>query len=107
MTVANVASTVAGFGLVILEGFAQVPFLPYHIMGGTIADLVALALFVPLFFLSVAIELPVLRLLRKGVDTASLKRAIILANIGSYLMMSTFLVGRMIKSANVHGTLIV
>jgi len=47
VTVANVASTVAGFGLVILEGFAQVPFLPYHIMGGTIADLVALALFVP------------------------------------------------------------
>ena len=40
-------------------------------------------------------------------DRKLLKRAVILANTASYLLMATFLIGRMVKSAIVHGKLIV
>jgi hypothetical protein len=107
VTVANLVSTTAGFGFVFLEGIVEIPLLPYHVGVGTITDLITLGLFVPFFFFSVVIELPVHRLFRQAVDAASLKRAIILANIGSYLLMSTFLLGRIIKSAIAYGTFIV
>lgn len=76
------------------------------------AGLVTLALFVPLLLLSVAIEYPVIRLMNRAVDKTSVKDAIIPANVGSYLMMSTFLIARMIKvaiilSQKAMGTLII
>ena len=97
--VANLASTAAG--LVFLSLF------PTMRVSGTIEDLVTLALFLPLFLISIAIEFPVHKLLRKSVNTAALMRAVVLANIGSYLLMSAFLIGRITKSAIVYGRFIV
>ena len=99
VTVANLVSTIAGFGFVVLELYVEIPFLPYHLTSGTFTNLVTLALLVPFFLFSVVIEIPVHRLFRRSVDAASLKRAVILANVGSYLLMSSFLIGRIIKSA--------
>jgi hypothetical protein len=103
VTVANITSTLAGVGLAFVEIFLS----PYYVYSVTATSLVTLALFVPLFILSVVIEVPVVKIMSKSADTPSLKRAVILANIGSYLMMSTFLIARMIKSAIVSGDIII
>lgn len=97
VTVGNIASTVAGIGLVILVIIADIPLLSDYVGYGKSSYLLSLAILVPLFFLSVAIELPVVGKILGSVDRHSLKRAIFLANIGSYLMMSTFLIARVIK----------
>lgn len=104
VTVANIVSTLMGIGLEILVIVVDVPLLSDHVPFGTITYLLSLVLFIPLFFLSVAIELPVVRKMTNSVDGPSLKRAIILANAGSYLMMSAYLIARMIKHAVVSGT---
>ena len=103
MTVANITSTLAGVGLALLILVAEVPMLSDNVYGETASNLWSLALFVPLFFLSVAIELPVVRKMNKSVDRQTLKRAIIFANAGSYLMMSAFLVARIIKREILYG----
>ena len=103
VTVANIISTLAGVGLVFLILVAEVPMLSDNVYGETASNLWSLALFVPLFFLSVAIELPVVRKMNKSVDRQAFKRAIILANAGSYLMMSAFLIARMIKREVLYG----
>ena len=41
--------------------------------------------------------------MNKAVDGDSLKRAIILANAGSYLMMSAFLIARIVKREVLYG----
>jgi len=103
VTVANITSTLAGVGLALLILVAEVPMLSDNVYGETASNLWSLALFVPLFFLSVAIELPVVRKMNKSVDRQTLKRAIIFANAGSYLMMSAFLVARIIKREILYG----
>jgi hypothetical protein len=97
--VANIASTVAG--LILLN------FIPPIYGQGTIEDIVTLGLFVPLFFISVTIEYPVHKVMRKSVNPQVLMRAVVLANLGSYLLMSAFLIGRIVKSAIVYGRFIV
>ena len=104
---ANVASTVAGFLFAFLEEYVEIPFLPARLVGGTVEDFVTLLLLMPFFLMSVAIELPILRWTKEALDADALRRAVVLANIGSYLLIAAFLVGRMVKSAIVHGTFIV
>ena len=103
MTVANIISTLAGVGLAFLILATEVPILSDNVYGETTSNLWSLVIFVPLFFLSVAIELPVVRKMNKSVDRQAFKRAIILANAGSYLMMSAFLVARIIKREVLYG----
>jgi len=103
VTVANITSTLAGVGLAFLE----ILLTPFYVYDVTSSNLVVLALFVPLFFLSVVIEVPVVKIMIGSAEKQSLKRAVILANVGSYLMMSTFLLARMIKKIVVSGNLIV
>ena len=103
VTVANITRTLAGVGLAFLVLAAEVPMLSDNVYGETASNLWSLALFVPLFFLSVAIELPVVRKMNKSVDRQTFKRAIILANTGSYLMMSAFLIARIIKREVLYG----
>lgn len=98
-----IVETLAGVGLVLLILVAEVPMLSDNVYGETTSNLWSLALFVPLFFLSVAIELPVVRKMNKSVDRQVFKRAIILANAGSYLMMSAFLIARIIKREVFYG----
>ena len=103
VTVANITSTLAGVGLAFLILAAEIPILSGMVYGETASNLWSLVLFVPLFFLSVAIELPVVRKMNKSVDRDSLKRAIIFANAGSYLLMSAFLVARILKREILYG----
>ncbi len=103
VTIANIVSTLAGVGLAFLILVAEVPMLSDNVYGETASNLWSLALFVPFFFLSVAIELPVVRKMNKSVDRQAFKRAIILANAGSYLMMSAFLIARIIKREVLYG----
>ena len=103
VTVANIVSTLAGVGLAFLILVAEVPILSDDVYGETASNLWSLVIFVPMFFLSVAIELPVVRKMNKSVDRQALQRAIILANAGSYLLMSAFLVARIIKREILYG----
>jgi len=103
VTVANIISTVAGVGLALLILVAEVPMLSDNVYGETASNLWSLALFVPFFFLSVAIELPVVRKMNKSVDRQTFKLAIILANATSYLMMGAFLIARIIKREVLYG----
>ena len=103
VTVANIVSTLAGVGLAFLILVDEVPILSDDVYGETASNLWSLVLFVPMFFLSVAIELPVVRKMSKSVDRQALQRAIILANAGSYLLMSAFLVARIIKREILYG----
>ncbi len=104
---ANVASAAAGLALVWLETFLGVPLIPGAVFGGTIEDAVVLVLLVPLFMLSVALEIPIWYRAQAALDRQLVKRAVILANTASYILMASFLITRMIKSAIVHGKLIV
>ena len=103
ITVANITSTLAGVGLAFLILVAEVPVLSESVYGETTSNLGSLVIFVPMFFLSVAIELPVVRKMNKSVDRQALKRTIIFANAGSYLLMSAFLVARIIKREILYG----
>ena len=103
VTVANITSTLAGVGLAFFILVADVPILSDNVYGETASNLWSLVIFVPMFFLSVAIELPVVRKMNKSLDRDSLKRAIIYANAGSYLLMSAFLVARVIKREILYG----
>ncbi len=103
VTVANIISTLAGVGLAFLILAADVPILSGIVYGEMASNLWSLVIFVPMFFLSVAIELPVVRKMNKSVDRQALKRAIIFANAGSYLMMSAFLIARIIKREVLYG----
>jgi len=105
---ANLASTAAGFLFVLVdETYLSIPFLPVRVTVGTITDLVTLGLFIPFFLASVAIEYPVCRVLKRTIDVGRMRRAVLYANLASYLLMSAFLIGRMVKSAIVYGTWIV
>ena len=109
VAIANLVSTFAGVLITFIEDYVHLPFLPMRVGAGaaTIDDLTILALLLPFFILSIAIEVPLLRLLKIGLDRRALRRAAILANICSYLLIAAFLVGRIIKGAIVHGKLIV
>jgi hypothetical protein len=104
---ANVASTAAGLALASLETYWPIPFLPGRLLGGTVEDAVVLLLLLPLFGLSVAIEIPVWYRARSTLDRKPVRRAVVLANLASYLLMASFLIARIVKSAIVHGKLIV
>jgi hypothetical protein len=101
---ANIVSTLAGFIFAIAEVFAAFPLLrdshtdPISIL--------ILLLIVSLFFvLSVAIELPVLKLTKWASDAIALTRAVILANAGSYFLMVVFLIARIVKYAVIQAGL--
>ena len=100
---ANVTSTIAGILFVVLEASVPFPFLPILLVAGTEGYIVKLLLLLPFFALSVAIERPVLGWVKKGLDRDRLTRAVILANVGSYLLMAAFLIGRILKHGIVEG----
>ena len=97
VVVANIASTLAGIGLTMVEIFFDLPTMMVVNPGTTSSYFLSLAFVVLFFFLSLAIELPVVRKMVKSIDRDVLKRAVIFANVGSYVMMSAFLIARMIK----------
>ena len=73
---------------------------------GAIADALTLVLFVPLFYLSRAIEFAYSRWSLDSIDRSNVKRSVHRANLLSYWMLSIFVVTRFVKSWYVNGHII-
>jgi len=100
-TIANILSTLAG-GVI-----AIAITLPLMAPQGAVADALTLVLFVPLFYLSCAIEYRYSRWsLRKRhleLQPSDIKRSVRRANLVSYTMLGVFVVTRFLKSWYVNG----
>src|SRR5262249_39159096 len=98
-TPSNILSTLAGVAAPLLT-------LPFMVVEGALADALTLVLFVPLFYLSRAIETAYSRWSLDSVEEADVRRSVSRANLVSYSMLSIFIVARFLKSWYVHGQII-
>jgi len=73
---------------------------------GAVSGALTLVLFVPLFYLSRAIEFWYTRWDLSGLDRLNVKRSVHRANLVSYAMLSIFVVTRFFKSWYVNGQII-
>ena len=102
-TVANILSTLAG-GVIAIA--ITLPLMTDH---GAVADVLTLVLFVPLFYLSRAIEFAYSRWSLKRalqIEPSSIKRSVHRANVLSYTMLAIFVVTRFLKSWYVNGYIV-
>jgi hypothetical protein len=92
--VANIVSTLAGVIVAAIEVFLA----PHFVIMVDSPNLLTLIALVPLFVLSVIIERPVVRKMSKQADGALVKRAVLLANVASYVLIAAFVIARMVKA---------
>ena len=95
---ANILSTLAGIVVPLIT-------IPLVIAEGLISTVATLVLFVPLFFLSRAIESAYSRW-SLGRNDEALHKAVHRANLMSYALLTIFVVTRFLKSWYVHGRVI-
>ena len=98
-TPSNILSTLAGI-------LAPVLTLPLMATPGAITDALTLLLFVPLFYVSRAIEFSYSRWSLNSFDPSNVRRSIHRANLVSYSMLSIFVVARFFKSWYVNAQII-
>lgn len=98
-TPSNILSTLAGI-------LAPVLTAPLMAAPGTITDALTLVLFIPLFYLSRAIESAYSRWSLSSIDPAQVRHSVHRANLVSYWMLSVFIVARFLKSWYVNGEII-
>ena len=92
----NILSTLAG---------AVVPLLtvPFATTESAASSAITLALFVPLFYLSRAIETAYSGWSLNSIEKTAIRRAVNRANLVTYAMLAIFVVVRFLKSWMVHG----
>jgi hypothetical protein len=94
-TVANIVSTLVGVGL----AASEILLAPVFVIMVDSTNILTLILLLPLFFLSVVIERPVVGIMTKSADVAVVRRAILIANACSYVLIAAFVAARIVKLA--------
>ena len=98
-TPSNILSTLAGI-------VAPVLTMPLSAPEGAVVGALTLVLFVPLFYLSRAIEYAYSRWSLDRIDASNVRRSVHRANLVSYAMLCIFVVARFFKSWYVNGYIV-